>query len=64
MGPTCSLVYENEPLEKNSMKQLPRKMTDTFLNWKELFISIVQGLVITAGILFIYQWSVINDADE
>lgn len=64
MGPTCSLVYENEPMEKNSMKQLPRKMTDTFLNWKELVISIVQGLVITAGILFIYQWSVLNDADE
>ena len=58
MGPTCSIVYENEPLEKNIMKQKPRIMTETFLSWKELGISIFQGLAITLGVLFIYQWSV------
>ncbi|HNF32668.1 MAG TPA: cation-translocating P-type ATPase [Bacteroidia bacterium] len=58
MGPTCSIVYENEPLEKNVMKQKPRIMTETFLSWKELGISIFQGLAITLGVLFIYQWSV------
>src|SRR5690625_3657120 len=55
MGPTCSIVYENEPMEKNTMLQRPRVITDTFLNWRELSISIVQGLVITLGLLFIYQ---------
>ncbi|PUZ29650.1 haloacid dehalogenase [Chitinophaga parva] len=55
MGPTCSIVYENEPMEKNTMLQPPRKMTDTFLNRKELGRSIVQGLVITLGVLFAYQ---------
>lgn len=64
MGPTCSIVYENEPMEKNTMLQKPRKMTDTFLNWKELSISIIQGLVITAGVLFAYQWAVQNGSDE
>ena len=64
MGPTCSLVYENEPMEKNTMQQSPRKMTETFLNWKELTISIVQGLFITAGVLFAYQWSVIQGGNE
>src|SRR5690606_2952136 len=51
MGPTCSIVYENEPMEKNTMLRNPRKMTDTFLNWKELGMSIVQGLIITIGVL-------------
>lgn len=64
MGPTCSIVYENEPMEKNTMQQPPRIMTDTFLNWRELSISIVQGLAITAGVLFAYQWSVRNGGDE
>ncbi|MCY1515095.1 Calcium-transporting ATPase 1 [compost metagenome] len=64
MGPTCSIVYENEPMEKNAMLQKPRKMSDTFLNWRELAISIFQGLVITAGVLFIYQWSVQNNNNE
>jgi Ca2+-transporting ATPase len=58
MGPTCSIVYENEPIEKNAMLQKPRRMTDTFLNFKELGISIVQGLVITVGVLFVYQYAV------
>lgn len=64
MGPTCSIVYENEPMEPNTMKQPPRVMTDTFLNWKELVISIVQGLAITAGILFVYQFMVQTGESE
>ena len=64
MGPTCSIVYENEPMEKGTMTQKPRKMTETFLNWKELSISIVQGLMITAGVLFAYQLTVRNGGDE
>lgn len=57
MGPTCSIVYENEPIEKNAMHKPPRKLTDTFLNWRELTISIIQGLAITTGILLMYQYS-------
>lgn len=57
MGPTCSIIYENEPLEKNEMIQKPRQLTNTFFSWRELNISIVQGLAITIGILFIYQYS-------
>lgn len=64
MGPTCSIVYENEPMEKNTMQQPPRKMTQTFLNWRELSLSIVQGFMITAGVLFIYQLAVSEGKDE
>lgn len=64
MGPTCSIIYENEPMEKNTMLQQPKALTTTFFNWKELSVSIIQGLVITAGTLFVYQYSVANDYDE
>lgn len=64
MGPTCSIVYENEPMEKDTMLKKPRKMTETFLNWKELGISIIQGLLITAGVLFAYQLAVQNGKEE
>lgn len=57
MGPTCSIVYENEPLEKDSMKRKPRPITETFLNWKELSTSIIQGIIITLGLLFVYQYT-------
>jgi len=64
MGPTCSIIYENEPMEKNTMFQKPKALSATFFNWNELSISIIQGLAITAGTLFIYQYAVINGYNE
>lgn len=64
MGPTCSIVYENEPMEKNTMKLPPRAMTDTFLSWRELAVSIVQGLAIAVAVLCAYQWAVGNGGNE
>jgi Ca2+-transporting ATPase len=64
MGPTCSIVYENEPMEKNTMLQNPRPFTDTFFNWKELSTSIIQGLAITVGTLFVYQYGVYFNYSE
>jgi Ca2+-transporting ATPase len=64
MGPTCSIIYENEPMEKNIMQQKPRPFTTTFFNWQELATSIVQGLIITAGILMVYQYGVYQEFGE
>ncbi len=64
MGPTCSIIYENEPIEANLMQQKPRPFTNTFLSWKELQLSILQGIVITAGTLGIYQFAVSKGYDE
>jgi Ca2+-transporting ATPase len=64
MGPTCSIIYENEPLEKNLMLSKPRPVSDTFFSWKELTTSIIQGLVITLGTLSVYQYAVSQGFDE
>ncbi|MEP6464656.1 MAG: cation-translocating P-type ATPase [Parafilimonas sp.] len=64
MGPTCSIIFENEPMEKNSMLQKPRPFTASFFNWKELTTSLIQGLAITAGTLFVYQYSVYQSFSE
>ena len=64
MGPTCSIVYENEPLEKDSMLQNPRPVSSTFFNWNELFTSVIQGLAITAGVLAVYQIAINTGANE
>jgi len=64
MGPTCSIIYENEPMEKNTMSQKPRALSNTFFNWKELTTSIIQGLMITVGTLTAYQYAVHQFLDE
>ncbi len=60
MGPTCSIIYENEPMEKNTMLQPPRPFTNTFFSTSEMMTSIVQGLAITIGLLIIYQYAANN----
>ncbi|MCC7030370.1 MAG: cation-translocating P-type ATPase [Chitinophagaceae bacterium] len=64
MGPTCSVIYENEPMEANTMLQKPKPFSTTFFNWRELSTSIIQGLVITAATLSVYQFAVHNAYSE
>ena len=64
MGPTCSVIYENEPMEKNTLVQKPRALTGNFFNWNEFSLSVIQGLVITAGTLLVYQYAVRVGFDE
>jgi Ca2+-transporting ATPase len=47
MGPTCSIVFENEPIEAGSMQKQPRKLSSRFFSFKELSLSILQGVIIT-----------------
>lgn len=58
MGPTCSIIYENEPMEGNAILQKPRPFNTSFFRWRELATSIMQGLAITVGTLAIYQYAV------
>lgn len=51
MGPTCSIIYENEPMEPGTMLRPPRKMGSNFLSLRQLTLSIMQGLMITLGCL-------------
>ncbi len=64
MGPTCSIIYENEPIERNAMLRPPRTMTDTFFNFKELTLSIFQGFGITMATIGIYLYSLRSGYDE
>jgi Ca2+-transporting ATPase len=64
MGPTCSIIFENEPMESNTMLSKPRPFTTTFFNWKELASSVMQGLVIAAGTLVVYQYAVHKNCNE
>jgi Ca2+-transporting ATPase len=54
MGPTCSIFFENEPVEKDNMLSGPRSRTTGLFTVDELLIGIVQGLVITGGVLILY----------
>src|SRR5207344_724269 len=56
MGPTCSIFYEQEPMEANLMNKPPRPYRQNMFSTKELSLSIVQGMIITTGILCFYYY--------
>jgi Ca2+-transporting ATPase len=57
MGPTCSIFFEREPAEEDAMTQAPRKRSISLFQHDELLISIIQGLVISLGVLWLYYFS-------
>ena len=46
MGPTCSIIFENEPAEPGIMQRKPLKTKTGFLLPSQLSLSVIQGLVI------------------
>lgn len=64
MGPTCSIVFENEPIEAGSMQKPPRKMSSRFFSLRELSLSISQGLIITFACLSLGYYFMTHNATE
>lgn len=54
MGPTCSIFFEREPVEKNLMLQAPRNRKTGLFSRNELLVSILQGIIIALCTLFLY----------
>ena len=63
MGPTCSIVYENEPIEDILMQQRPRKFSTSFFSWNELFLSLLQGTIVSLGLLSVLYGCIYKSLD-
>jgi Ca2+-transporting ATPase len=57
-------VYENEPIEPGTMLRKPLKSTATFLSFRQLAMSIAQGLFISAGCLGIGYYFMNTEASN
>jgi Ca2+-transporting ATPase len=64
MGPTCSIVYENEPVDGKLMNKKPHKITDSLFTWRELSGSVLQGLGITTGLMVMLYFLTLNGSSE
>lgn len=58
MGPTCSIIYENEPAASNIMEQPPRKRNESLFSVSELSVSVLQGLMIAVVSLSVCYLSI------
>lgn len=49
MGPTCSILFENEKISKTNLLRPLDAKSKNLLNFSELSIAIIQGVVVTLG---------------
>jgi Ca2+-transporting ATPase len=54
IDPACSIAFEAEPEEEQSMKKPPRDPKERLLSWKRIDLSILQGVVSLAICFAVY----------
>lgn len=64
IDPTCSIVLERQPAEKDIMERAPRNPNEKLLTAKTLTKSILQGLAIFAASFGTYYTVLQNNADN
>jgi P-type Ca2+ transporter type 2C len=56
IDPTCSLVFESEPLDDNAMMRPPRPPGEAPFGVRQCGLAMVQGVVVLMGTLGLYWW--------
>lgn len=64
MDPVCAVAFENEPDEPGLLKKPPRVPTVNLFSFSELAFSLLQGIMITVGILVMYRYAIYTGKDE
>jgi Ca2+-transporting ATPase len=63
MGPTCSIIYENEPTPESDLMK-PTKANRNLLEASQLGVTILQGFMITLGCVAIGYYGSYTSVDE
>lgn len=64
MGPTCSIIYENEPMRQSSLLKPLDNSSKNLLKQSELWLTILQGVIITIGCLIAGYIAQVNGGGE
>ena len=64
MDPTCAVAFENEPAEPGLLQKPPRVRAGSLFTRSELLLSLVQGTMITVGVLAMYRYAIYLGKDE
>ena len=64
LDPLCSLVFESEPDDADSMSRPPRPAAEPLFGVREMVLAAVQGSVLLAAVLGLYWWSIASNIPE
>ncbi len=55
IDPACSVVFENEPAEKNIMNRPPRRLSRSLFGRRAFWTSLLQGLGVLVAVFIVYM---------
>jgi Ca2+-transporting ATPase len=58
IDPACSVVFEAEPEEADTMSRPPRPADEPMFSKRMISVSVVQGVVVLAAVMAVYLWAV------
>jgi Ca2+-transporting ATPase len=64
MGPTCSIIFEKEPIEEGVMSRKPISVFQSFISKREFIVSFFQGVIIAIGCLGLGYYGIYNHKAE
>lgn len=64
MDPTCAIAFENEPSEPNLLRKPPRSASASLFSFNELIVSVLQGIIISLGVLAMYHFGIQTGSSE
>jgi Ca2+-transporting ATPase len=63
IDPTCALVFENEPSERDAMNRPPRDPEEGLFAMREVAFAALQGTVMLAAVFGLYIWALSHETE-
>ncbi len=64
IDPSCTLIFESEPEEKDIMNRPPRARTERLYSWRSLSINLIQGLGALGACVLVFLWARLGHGDN
>lgn len=54
IDPACTLIFESDPVDADTMKRPPRKIGSRLFTWREIYINLLEGVVMLVAVFALY----------
>jgi Ca2+-transporting ATPase len=64
IDPACSIAFEAEPIDPETMNRPPRGLGEPMFGWRILTIATLQGISVLAAVFGVYLWSIMSHRSD
>ncbi len=54
IDPACTLIFESDPVDADTMKRPPRKIGSRLFTWREIYLNMLEGFIMLVAVFAVY----------